>query len=61
VVGSSDGMPYEVAFDVPIGRLHIGDADEGEEVALRPGRWLLQFDVDDPTEPQLVKIVMSPL
>lgn len=56
-----DGLPYEVAFEVPSGRLHVGDADESEEVALRSGRWLLQFDVDDPAEAHLVEVVMSPL
>lgn len=56
-----DGLPYEVAFDVPSGRLYIGDADDGDEVGLQRGRWLLQFDVDDPAEAQHVALVMSPL
>jgi hypothetical protein len=56
-----DGLPYEVAFEVPSGRLYIGDADDSEEVALQPGRWLLQFDVDEAAEAQHVELVISPL
>jgi hypothetical protein len=54
-------MPYEVEFDAPSGTLSIGDADGFDEVALRPGRWLLQIAVDHPTEARHVEIVMSPL
>ena len=53
-------MPYEVAFEIPSGRLYIGDADDSEEVALQPGRWLLQFNVDDAAAAQHVELVMSP-
>jgi hypothetical protein len=56
-----DGLPYEIAFEVPSGRLYVGDADDSDEVALQPGRWLLQLDVDDPAEAQHVRMVMSPL
>jgi hypothetical protein len=56
-----DGFPYEVAFEVRSGRLYIGDADDSDEVALLPGRWLLQFNVDDAVEAQHVDLVMSPL
>jgi hypothetical protein len=56
-----DGLPYEIAFEVPSGQLYIGDADDSDEVALQPGRWLLQFDVDDPAEAHRVGLVMSPL
>ncbi len=56
-----DGLPYEVAFEVPSGRLYIGDADDSDEVALQPGRWLLQFDVDDAGEARHVDLVMSPI
>jgi hypothetical protein len=56
-----DGLPYEIAFDVPSGRLYIGDADDSDEVGLQRGRWLLQFDVDDPAEAQQVGLVISPL
>lgn len=55
------GMPYEVEFDVPSGRLWIGDADGNDEVVLRPGRWLLQFAMDDPGEARSVDLVLSPL
>ncbi|MDG4780052.1 hypothetical protein O7614_10410 [Micromonospora sp. WMMD961] len=54
-------LPYEVAFEVPSGRLYIGDADDSDEIALQPGRWLLQFQVDDAAEAQHVELVMSPL
>jgi hypothetical protein len=57
----AEGMLYEVAFDVPSGRLWFGDADGDDEVALRPGRWLLQFAVDDPEEARFVEMVLSPL
>jgi hypothetical protein len=57
----AEAMPYEVALDVPSGRLCIGDADCEDEVALRPGRWLLQFAVDDPAEARIVEMVVSPL
>ena len=57
----ADGMPYEAAFDVPSGRLTIGDADEWEDITLRPGRWLLQFKLDDAEQARRVEIVMSPL
>ncbi|MEH1129430.1 hypothetical protein [Micromonospora sp. CPCC 206061] len=56
-----DGLPYEVAFEVPSGRLNIGDADHSDEVALHPGPWLLQFDVDDTAEARHVGLVISPL
>ncbi|GIG63569.1 hypothetical protein Lfu02_79410 [Longispora fulva] len=56
-----DGLPYEVAFDVPSGRLTVGDADGEDVLVLRPGRWLLQFAVDDPEEARRVEIVVSPL
>jgi hypothetical protein len=56
-----DGFPYEVAFEVPSGRLYIGDADDSDEVALQPGRWLLQFNVDDAAEARHVELVVSPL
>ena len=56
-----DGFPYEVAFEVPSGRLYIGDADDSDEVALRAGRWLLQFKVDDAVEAQHVDLVISPI
>ncbi|MBF9132066.1 hypothetical protein I0C86_24330 [Plantactinospora sp. S1510] len=59
--GRVDGLPYEVAFEVPSGRLYIGDADESDEVALQPGRWLLQFNVDKAAEAQHVEMVVSPL
>ena len=56
-----DGLPYEVAIEVPSGRLYIGDADDNDEVELYPGRWLLQFDVDHAAEAKHVGLVMSPL
>lgn len=56
-----DGLPYEVALEVPSGRLYVGDADGDDELALRPGRWLLQFAVDDQEEARRVEIVVSPL
>ncbi|MHA4950702.1 hypothetical protein ACX27O_25580 [Micromonospora sp. SD19] len=56
-----DGLPHEVAFQLPSGRLYIGDADESDEVAVHPGQWLLQFDVDDEAEARHVRLVMSPL
>ncbi|GGN84143.1 hypothetical protein GCM10010112_63180 [Actinoplanes lobatus] len=56
-----DGLPYEVALDVPSGRLSIGDADDSDEVRLQRGRWLLQFDVDDPADARHVRMVLSPL
>lgn len=56
-----EGLPHEVALELPSGRLYVGDADDGDEVALQPGRWLLQFDVDDLAEAQHVRLVMSPL
>ncbi|MER7283771.1 hypothetical protein ABT369_56080 [Dactylosporangium sp. NPDC000244] len=57
----AEDLPYEVAFDVPSGRLWIGDPDGDDVVALRPGRWLLQFAVDDPEEARHVQLVASPL
>lgn len=56
-----DGLPYEVAFEVPSGRLYIGDPDNSDEITLQPGRWLLQFNVDDAAEAQRVGLVMSPI
>ena len=56
-----EGLPYEVVFDVPSGRLDVGDADSSDEFVLGPGRWLLQFDVDDPEEARHVELVISPL
>lgn len=56
-----DGLPYEVAFAVPSGRLSFGDAYNTDEVALQPGRWLLQFSVDDAAEAKHVEPVLSPL
>jgi len=56
-----EGMLYEVEFDVPSGRLDIGDADGEDQLILRPGRWLLQFGLDDPAEARAVEIVASPL
>ncbi|WP_229070766.1 hypothetical protein [Actinoplanes sp. DH11] len=56
-----EGLAHELPFEVPSGRLDIGDADDSDEVALHPGRWLLQIDVDDAAEAQQVKMVMSPL
>ena len=56
-----DGLPYEIAFAVPSGRLSVGDADDSDEIPLQPGRWLLQFDVDDTAEAQHVCLVLSPL
>jgi hypothetical protein len=57
----AEGWPLEVVFEVPSGRLYIGDADENEELTLWPGSWLLQFVVDDPGEARRVEIVASPL
>jgi hypothetical protein len=57
----ADGMPYEVGFDLPTGRLSIGDADVNDEVELAPGRWLVQFAVDDEEAARRVDIVVSPL
>ena len=57
----AEGMPYEVAFDLPSGRLSIGDADVDDEVELPPGRWLVQFDVDDKEAARRVDIAASPL
>ena len=56
-----DGLPHEFAFEVPSGRLYIGDADDSDEITLQPGRWLLQFDVDDPEEARHVGLVISPI
>jgi hypothetical protein len=56
-----DNMPHEVALELASGRLYVGDADDSDEVALEQGRWLLQFDVDDPAEAQRVRLVVSPL
>jgi hypothetical protein len=56
-----EGLRHEVALEVPSGRLFVGDADGGDEVALQPGRWLLQFDMDDPAEARSVRLVLSPL
>ncbi|MCZ7429833.1 hypothetical protein O7607_29130 [Micromonospora sp. WMMA1949] len=53
--------PYEATLDVPSGRLYVGDADGDDEIELAPGRWLLQFAVDDATEARNVELVMSPL
>ncbi|GAA3207217.1 hypothetical protein GCM10010532_029860 [Dactylosporangium siamense] len=56
------GMPHEVAFDVPSGLLHVGDADGSDDIPLDPpGRWLLQIAVDNPREARHVEIVASPL
>ncbi|MBB5113591.1 hypothetical protein FHU28_003430 [Micromonospora echinospora] len=55
------GHPYEAALDVPSGRLYVGDADDNDEIELAPGRWLLQFAVDDATEARHVELVVSPL
>jgi len=55
------GHPYEVTLDVPSGRLYVGDADDNDEIELAPGRWLLQFTVDDATEARHVELVVSPL
>ncbi|HCT75307.1 MAG TPA: hypothetical protein DGT23_01670 [Micromonosporaceae bacterium] len=57
----SEGLPYEVALELPSGRLNVGDADDDDELALWPGLWLLQFAVDDPEEAHHVEIVASPL
>jgi hypothetical protein len=57
----ADGFSHEVAFDVPSGRLHVGDADDSDEVTLQPGRWLLQFNVDDVVEATQVDLVLSPI
>jgi hypothetical protein len=57
----ADGLPHEFGFEVPSGRLYIGDADDSDEIALQPGRWLLQFDVDDPADARHVGLVISPL
>ncbi|BAL88847.1 hypothetical protein AMIS_36270 [Actinoplanes missouriensis 431] len=56
-----DGLSHEVAFQLPSGRLYIGDADDSDEIAVQSGRWLLQFDVDDPAQARHVRLVMSPL
>lgn len=55
------GLPHEVSLDLPSGRLYVGDADASDEVALLPGRWLLQVAVDDPDEARHVEIVASRL
>jgi hypothetical protein len=55
-----DNMQYEVAFEVPSGRLWIGDGDDSDEVALQPGRWLLQFTLDKATGARHVDLVISP-
>ena len=57
----ADELPYEAVLEVPSGRLSIGDADGEDLVALRPGRWLLQFAVDDAEEARHVEMVLSPL
>ncbi|MFC5003812.1 hypothetical protein ACFPIJ_39065 [Dactylosporangium cerinum] len=60
--GRVDGMPHEVAFDVPSGLLYVGDADGSDDIPLDPpGRWLLQVAVDDPREARHIEIVASPL
>lgn len=56
-----DAFPYEVSFELPSGRLWLGDADSEDEVTLQPGRWLLQVAVDDPHQARHVEIVISPL
>ena len=55
-----DGMPYEAVLEIRSGVLSVGDADEDDDIALDPGRWLLQFDVDDPDEARYVQLVLSP-
>jgi hypothetical protein len=57
----ADGLEHEVVLDVPSGRLNVGDADDSDHVALEPGRWRLQFGVDDPAEAHHVRLVISPL
>jgi hypothetical protein len=57
----TEGMPHEAVLEVPSGRLYVGDADGDDELALTPGRWLLQFALDDPEEARHVEIVVSPL
>ncbi|MES0836763.1 hypothetical protein [Nocardiopsis tropica] len=44
------------------GTLSIGDADRFDEVALRPGRWLMQVDLDSrgPDGARWVNIHLSP-
>jgi hypothetical protein len=56
----ADQLHYEVVLEVPSGRLNIGDADDSDDITLGPGRWLLQFEVDDPAEAHHVKLVVSP-
>ncbi|MGW5877218.1 hypothetical protein ACWFMI_11805 [Nocardiopsis terrae] len=47
---------------LPSGALSIGDADRFDEISLRPGRWLMQVDLDStqPEEARWVKIHLSP-
>ncbi|WP_239646454.1 hypothetical protein [Nocardiopsis prasina] len=47
---------------LPSGVLSIGDAGGFDEIPLRPGRWLMQVDLDPrrPEEAQWVKIHLSP-
>jgi hypothetical protein len=56
-----DGFPYEVAFEVPSGEFYIGDAEDSDEIALHPGRWLLQFNLDSVEDARHVELVMSAL
>ncbi|MEV2277372.1 hypothetical protein AB0I72_17475 [Nocardiopsis sp. NPDC049922] len=47
---------------LPSGVLSIGDADRFDEIFLRPGRWLMQVDLDprQPEEARWVKFYLSP-
>jgi hypothetical protein len=50
---------YTMVINVPSGILNIGDADESDDIALRPGQWRLQINVDRPEEPSVVEIYLS--
>ena len=47
---------FDGTIDLPSGRLSIGDADDEKILALRPGRWRFQIEVDTRDHPERVYV-----
>jgi hypothetical protein len=58
---AGDASMYDEVLHLPSGVLNIGDANESEDLQLRPGHWRVQINLDPLDEATRVEIVLSPL
>lgn len=51
---------HDHVIEIPTGVLTVGDAHERFEVALTPGPWRAQIEVDHPDWPSRIEVHLSP-